>query len=91
VRHLADAPDVDVPFSSGGQQVAEIGDLGFGQQGKLDVDATDYLVSVKVAGTDITALGPYQVSSASGVAYFAYVVGSVSGGTLTPLLHTIDL
>ena len=91
VRHLADAPNVDVVYEAGGQIVAEIEDLAFEQQGKRDVDAGVYQVSVKVAGTDITALGPYEVGTSPSVVNLGYVVGSVGGGTLISLFHTIEL
>jgi hypothetical protein len=90
-RHLADAPDVDAPFEVEGETVAQISALGFGEQGKLDVDAGTYEASVKVAGTDVTALGPYSVNAMAGAGYYVYIVGSVSGGTLMPLVQHIDL
>jgi hypothetical protein len=82
VRHTADAPPVQLV--AGGVPKLALSNPYFGD---LEVPATTIALQLQVpfAGTAITPVAPLAFSS--GMRYFVYVIGSVSGGTFDFVIH----
>jgi hypothetical protein len=82
VRHTADAPPVQLV--AGGVPKLALSNPYFGD---LEVPATTIALQLQVpfAGTAITPVAPLAFSS--GMRYFVYAIGSVSGGKFDFVIH----
>jgi hypothetical protein len=82
VRHTADAPAVQL--TAGGVPKLALSNPYFGD---LEVPATTIPLQLQVpfAGTAITPVAPLTFTS--GMRYFVYAIGSVSGGTFDFVIH----
>jgi hypothetical protein len=82
VRHTADAPAVQL--TAGGVPKLALSNPYFGD---LEVPATTIPLQLQVpfAGTAITPVAPLTFTS--GLRYFVYAIGSVSGGTFDFVIH----
>ena len=85
VRHLAAAPAVDV--LAGGSPVIE--DLANPGERAVVVPAGTYPVAVAPAGSSTPVFGPVDLSFAAGTTTVVYAVGSLAGGSFTPLVQTL--
>lgn len=79
VRHVADAPAVDV--YAGSSKV--ISGLTSGNQAELTVPAGTVSAKVTLAGQTAAVLGPANVPVTAGMGTVVYAIGSASGKTLT--------
>jgi hypothetical protein len=85
VRHVAFAPAVDVYART----TKIISHLTNPHQKKLVVPAPlTVKVSVKVAGTHTTVIGPVRLTFKARTTTIIYAIGSASGGSLTAVLQT---
>jgi hypothetical protein len=83
VRHLAQAPAVDI--LAGGTPV--ISGLVNGGQGSLVVPGGTYPIAVAPAGSTTAVFGPASLTFGAGTTTIVYAVGSLPGGTFTPLVQ----
>ena len=83
VRHLAAAPAVDI--LAGGSPV--IKSLTNPKESALVVPSGTYPIAVAPAGSLVPVFGPANLPFASGTTTIVYAVGSLSGGTFTPLVQ----
>ena len=79
VRHVADAPGVDV--YAGNTKV--VTDLINPNQATLVIPAGKVSVSVDVTGTTTTVIGPATFNFKAGTTTVIYAIGSAAGKTLT--------
>lgn len=91
VRHLADAPAVDVKLTQGATTVATIPNLSNPNQAKAEFAAGDYAASLFAAGTTTKALGPVPLRLDRGIHYLVHAIGSFPGNTLTLFVQKIDI
>jgi len=91
VRHLADAPAVDVKLAQGGQNVATIPNLSNPNQAKAEFPAGTYAASLFAAGTSTKALGPVDLNLERGFHYLVHAIGSFPGNTLTLFVQSINI
>jgi hypothetical protein len=87
VRHVADAPAVDV--YAGASKV--ISGLASGQQASLTVPAGTVPAKVTLAGQSAAVLGPVNVTVTAGMGTVVYAIGSASGKTLTAVTQMYPL
>ncbi len=87
VRHVADAPAVDV--YAGASKV--ISSLTSGQQAALTVPAGTVPAKVTLAGQSAAVLGPVNVAVTAGMGTVVYAVGSATGKTLTVVTQNYPL
>jgi hypothetical protein len=87
VRHVADAPPVDV--YAGSSKV--ISGLASGQQASLTVPAGTVPAKVTLAGQTAAVLGPVNVPVTAGMGTVVYAIGSASGKTLTVVTQMYPL
>ena len=87
VRHVADAPAVDV--YAGSSKV--ISGLASGQQQALDVAAGTVPAKVTLAGQTAAVLGPVNVPVTAGMGTVVYAIGSAAGHTLTAVTQQYPL
>jgi len=87
VRHVADAPAVDVYAGS----TKVISGLTSGQQAALTVPAGTVSAKVTLAGQTAAVLGPVNVPIMAGMGTVVYAIGSASGKTLTVVTQTYAL
>lgn len=95
IRHNAAAPTVDIGVST------KLGDLYFStkipglsnpnQVGPARLPARSYDVTLYAAGTDTAVFGPTTLKLSRQTAYFIHAVGSLSKGTFTYIVQSIDL
>ena len=85
VRHLADAPNVDV--RAGGAPLFE--DVPNGASGTIDVPAGDYPVDLTLPGDSNPVFDAGTLSLAAGTSYTVYAVGTFPD-TFELLIQTID-
>lgn len=94
VRHVADAPAVDVFVQgSGGNPRVPFAGVVSGTQGKRDVAPDTYDFGLAPAGAPITDLviGPVAALHEAGTTTELYAVGSLAGGTLEFLARVVEL
>jgi hypothetical protein len=84
VRHLAAAPAVDI--LAGGSPV--ISNLTNPNQGQVVVPGGTYPIAVAPAGSTTPVFGPANLTFAAGTTTIVYAVGSLAGGSFTPLIQT---
>ena len=84
VRHLADAPGVDV--YAGNTKVAS--DLTNPLKATLVIPAGKVTVRVDVTGTTTTVIGPASFDFKAGTTTVIYAIGSATGKTLTVAVQT---
>jgi hypothetical protein len=87
VRHVADAPAVDV--YAGTSKV--VSGLASGQQAALTVPAGTVAAKVTLAGQSAAVLGPVNVPVTAGMGTVVYAIGSAAGKTLTVVTQTYAL
>ncbi|MDH3500701.1 MAG: DUF4397 domain-containing protein, partial [Acidimicrobiia bacterium] len=85
VRHLADAPNVDVRANGG----ALFSDVANGESGSADVWAGDYAVDLTLPGDSTPVFDAGTLSLAAGTSYTVYAVGTFPD-TFELLIQTID-
>lgn len=90
VRHLAQAPAVDVRISGVGGTIATIPNLSNGQQAIASLQTGNVGVSLLAAGTSTVAFGPVGFRP-QGNAYQFLAVGNLTGGSFDVLLLQRDL
>jgi hypothetical protein len=91
VRHLADAPAVDIVARTRGALPTRLFEnLSNGDQGKADVAENDYKVFVNPAGKFQPVFGPAELFLAAGTTNIVYAVGTLSSESFTVLVQTID-
>jgi chitodextrinase len=88
VRHLADAPAVDI-VANGSIKLFE--NVTNPNEGQVDVAAGTYGVTINAAGTDTVAFDAGDVTLPEGKSTIVYAVGSLGGGTFGLLVQSIDL
>lgn len=84
VRHLAAAPPVDI--LAGGSPV--ISNLSNPNQAQVVVPGGTYPIAVAPAGSTTPVFGPVDLTFNPGTTTIVYAVGSLAGGTFTPLVQT---
>lgn len=89
IRHLAQAPAVDVVLEQGGTTVATIPNLANGQEAVADVAPGRYAARLVAGGT--TAFGPVDLVVENGLGYGIFAVGNVAQPNFTLLLQRIAL
>ncbi|MEZ5966428.1 MAG: DUF4397 domain-containing protein [Planctomycetota bacterium] len=90
VRHLADAPAVDVAVEQGGRRIATLTGLRNPNETSAELPGGTYDVSVFAAGTTNRVLGPVSLDLEAGVAYGVNAVGALSGSTLGLVLERVN-
>jgi hypothetical protein len=85
VRHLADAPNVDVRAGGG----VLFGEVANGESGTTQVPAGDYPVDLTLPGDNTPVFDAGTLSLAGGVAYTVYAVGTFPD-TFTLLVDAVD-
>ncbi|MDJ0923313.1 MAG: DUF4397 domain-containing protein [Acidimicrobiia bacterium] len=88
VRHLADAPAVDV-IANGSLALFE--NVTNPNEGQVDVPAGTYGVTLNAAGTSTVAFDAGNLTLPAGKSTIVYAVGSLTGGTFGLLVQSIDL
>ena len=89
IRHLADAPEVGIVFSTGGPPMPLVSSLENPQQAKLEVAADDYLVGVRVPG--VGTVGPIPLTVGTDTTTIVYAIGTLSSGSFTVAAQVIAL
>ncbi len=85
VRHDAEAPAVDI--LAGGAPV--ISDLKNPRQATITVPDGTYPIAVAPAGSTTPVFGPVDLTFAPNTVTIVYAVGSLSGGSFTPLVQVL--
>lgn len=83
VRHLAAAPAVDI--LAGGAPV--ISDLTNPNESSIVVPGGTYPIAVAPAGATSPVFGPVDLTFGAGSTTIVYAVGSLAGGSFTPLVQ----
>jgi hypothetical protein len=91
VRHLAQAPAVDVDVTNVGQPLATIPNLSNGQQATAALPIGNLAVGLRAAGTPTTVFGPVGFRPVDGTAYQFLAIGSLTGGTFQVKVLQRDL
>jgi hypothetical protein len=99
VRHLADAPAVDLVVSRGATTTRNFVSApnlssavgGQSQAGALDFKAGTYRAQLAVAGTTTVAFDSGKLKLNGGTSYIAYAIGSLAEDTFTVYLQTIEV
>lgn len=81
VRHLAQAPNVDVAVDDQGNRLATLANLANGQEVTAPVPLGNFEVSLFAAGTTVRAFGPVGFRPQAGVSYQFLAVGSLAGNS----------
>jgi hypothetical protein len=84
VRHLAAAPPVDI--LAGGSPV--IPGLTNPNEASIVVPGGTYPIAVAPAGSTTPVFGPVNLTFDAGSTTIVYAVGSLAGGSFTPLVQT---
>jgi hypothetical protein len=88
VRHLAEAPAVDI-VANGSLKVFE--NLSNPNEAQADLPAATYGVTINPAGSDTVAFDAGDLTLPEGKSTIVYAVGSLTGGTFGLLVQSIDL
>lgn len=91
VRHLAQAPAVDVVVENVGQPLATIPNLSNGQQVAALLPTGNLQVSLRAAGTNTVVFGPVGFRPVDNTAYQFVAVGSLTGNTFDVKVLQRDL
>ena len=93
VRHLADAPAVDVLARRGrtGAYATVFGNVTNPNEGTTEVDAAYYFVKLNAAGTTTTAFGPVALGLGMGRLYEVMAIGSLGTPSFRLLPVVTDL
>jgi hypothetical protein len=102
VRHLANAPAVDLAVSRGATATRNFvsapnlssADGGQSQAGALDFKSCTYRAQLYVAGTKTSVYDSGKLKLDGGVSYIAYAIGSFTGdsnSTFNVKLQTVDV
>jgi hypothetical protein len=99
VRHLADAPAVDLVVSRGATTTRNFVGVpnlssaagGQSQAGALDIKAGTYRAQLAVSGTTTVAFDSGKLKFNAGVSYIAYAIGSLADDTFTVYVQTINV
>jgi hypothetical protein len=86
VRHLANAPAVDI-IANGSLPLFE--NVTNPMEGQLDVAAGTYGVTINAAGTDTVAFDAGDVTLPEGQSTIVYAIGDLTGGTFGLLVQAI--
>ncbi len=86
VRHLANAPAVDVIANEALTLFAGVTNPN---EGQLDVAAGTYGVTINAAGTDTVAFDAGDLTLPEGQSTIVYAVGDLAGGSFTLLIQAI--
>lgn len=88
VRHLAEAPAVDIVAND---ELRVFENLSNPNEAQADLPATTYSVTINAAGTDTVAFDVGDLTVPEGKSTIVYAVGSLTGGSFGLLLQSIDL
>jgi hypothetical protein len=88
VRHLAEAPAVDI-VANGSLKVFE--NLSNPNEAQADLPAGTYGITINPAGSDDVAFDAGDVTLPEGKSTIVYAVGSLTGGSFGLLVQSIDL
>jgi hypothetical protein len=88
VRHLANAPAVDIVANG---SLALFENVTNPNEGQLDVAAGTYGVTINAAGTSTVAFDAGNVTLPEGQSTIVYAVGDLVGGSFTLLIQSIVL
>jgi hypothetical protein len=88
VRHLADAPAVDI-VANGSLNLFE--NVTNPNEGQVDVAAGTYGVTINAAGTSDVAFDAGDVSLPEGQSTIVYAIGDLAGGSFGLLIQSIAL
>jgi hypothetical protein len=88
VRHLANAPAVDI-IANGSLPLFE--NVTNPMEGQIDVAAGTYGVTINAAGTDTVAFDAGDVTLPEGQSTIVYAIGDLTGGTFGLLVQAINL
>ena len=88
VRHLANAPAVDIIAN---EALALFENVTNPNEGQLDVAAGTYGVTINAAGTDTVAFDAGDVTLPEGQSTIIYAVGDLAGGSFGLLVQAIDI
>lgn len=91
VRHLAEAPAVDIILEQNGTTVATIANVTNGMETQADVAPGIYSVKLNLAGTSNTAFGPVDVRVENGVGYGIFAVGQAGTTNFQLLTQNVPL
>jgi len=91
VRHLAQAPNVDVAVDNQGTRLATLTNLANGQETTAPLPPGNLEVSLFAAGTSTRAFGPVGFRPQAGVAYQFLAIGSLSGNSFAVEVLQNDL
>lgn len=99
VRHLADAPAVDLVVSRGATATRNFVSApnlssavgGQSQAGALDFKAGTYRAQLYVVSSTTSAFDTGKVKLDGGVSYIAYAIGSLAAETFTVYLQAIEV
>lgn len=91
VRHLADAPAVDVLASQRGSTIPLFRNVSNPEQGVIDVPAGTYAVRINAAGTRTTVLGPVDLTLEANKVYSAHAIGKLGEPSFQLSLQSFDL
>ncbi|MEZ6038223.1 MAG: DUF4397 domain-containing protein [Planctomycetota bacterium] len=91
VRHLADAPTVDVGVTGLNGFAATIPGLANGAEAVAALPTNNFQVRLFPAGSSTAVFGPVGFFAAAGVRYEFVAVGSLTGGTFDVLALQRDL
>jgi len=85
VRHLAEAPAVDIQVNGD----VFVPGLTNPNEAKAEVPAGTYAVGVAPAGDPTPVFGPVDLDFAESTNTIVYAVGSLGGGSFTPLVQVL--
>ncbi|MHC4513054.1 MAG: DUF4397 domain-containing protein [Planctomycetota bacterium] len=89
VRHLADAPAVDVLAKRWWFTKRLFKNVRNGQEGKTEVYAGTYSVSLNAAGTNKRAFGPVKLSLGGGKIYAVHAIGKLGEKSFRLFVQTV--
>lgn len=91
VRHVAQAPAVDVGLDLNGSRAATIRNLTNPNEAIAVAPANTYAASVLLAGTSTVVAGPVNLPLVERTAYVVYAVGNPANATFNMLVQAFDL
>lgn len=91
VRHLADAPAVDVLATQRGTTIPLFRNVSNPNQGSVDVPAGTYTLRINAAGTRNTVLGPVDLTFDANKVYSAHAIGKLGETSFQLSLQSFDL
>jgi hypothetical protein len=91
VRHLANAPTVDIRLFDLGGEAAFVPGLSNPNQISADVPSGFYLAYLYPAGQPNAVVGPVALDLTTGLSYMIHAVGDLGGGSFRLVVETQDL